>query len=160
MIGYLTQNHALIHAFQQPRAAATVTRRKVDNISNRVFKVAPKLSDYISENEAIAVKGTLDRPISGLVMDSRRVVPGTLFFALPGLRADGAGFIDEAVNRGAVAIVTQKIPTPAPRSRPSPAGSTSSPIVMSRSSASPAPTARPPSPTSSSTCSTTARVSV
>jgi UDP-N-acetylmuramoyl-L-alanyl-D-glutamate--2,6-diaminopimelate ligase len=114
MIGYLTQNHALIHAFQQPRAAATTTRRTADPVSNRVFKMAPKLSDYISENEAIAVKGTLDRPISGLVMDSRRVVPGTLFFALPGLRADGAGFIDEAINRGAVAVVTQKIPSPAP----------------------------------------------
>ena len=36
--------------------------------------------------EILASKGTLDRPISGLVMDSRRVVPGTLFFALPGLR--------------------------------------------------------------------------
>src|SRR4051812_42944134 len=113
MIGYLTQNHALIRAFQQPRAAASV-RRSVDPVGNRVFKMAPKLSDYLSENEAIAVKGTLDRPISGLVMDSRRVVPGTLFFALPGLRADGAAFIDEAINRGAVAVVTQKIPTPAP----------------------------------------------
>jgi UDP-N-acetylmuramoyl-L-alanyl-D-glutamate--2,6-diaminopimelate ligase len=41
-------------------------------------------------------------------MDSRRVVPGSLFFALPGLRTDGAAFIDEAINRGAVAVVTQK----------------------------------------------------
>jgi UDP-N-acetylmuramoyl-L-alanyl-D-glutamate--2,6-diaminopimelate ligase len=113
MIGYLTQNHALIHAFQQPRVAAS-GRRSSDNVSNRVFKMAPKLSDYFSENEAIAVKGSLDRPISGLVMDSRRVVPGTLFFALPGLRADGATFIDEAVSRGAVAVVTQKIPVPTP----------------------------------------------
>jgi UDP-N-acetylmuramoyl-L-alanyl-D-glutamate--2,6-diaminopimelate ligase len=113
MIGYLTQNHALIHAFQQPRVAAS-GRRASDNVSNRVFKMAPKLSDYFSENEAIAVKGSLDRPISGLVMDSRRVVPGTLFFALPGLRADGATFIDEAVSRGAVAVVTQKIPVPTP----------------------------------------------
>ena len=114
MIGYLTQNHALIHAFQQqPRPAAAI-RRTTDPVSNRVFKMAPKLSECISENEAIAVKGSLDRPISGLVMDSRRVVPGTLFFALPGLRADGSGFIDEAINRGAVAVVTQKIPSPAP----------------------------------------------
>jgi UDP-N-acetylmuramoyl-L-alanyl-D-glutamate--2,6-diaminopimelate ligase len=36
------------------------------------------------------------------------VVPGSLFFALPGLRTDGAIFIDEAINRGAVAVVTQK----------------------------------------------------
>ncbi|MBW8782491.1 MAG: UDP-N-acetylmuramoyl-L-alanyl-D-glutamate--2,6-diaminopimelate ligase [Verrucomicrobia bacterium] len=108
MIGYLTQNHALIHAFQ-PRATGSV--RRADPVSKRVFKMAPKLSDYLSENEAIAVKGSLDRPISGLVMDSRRVVPGTLFFALPGLRSDGASFIDEAVNRGAVAVIAERIPT-------------------------------------------------
>ncbi|MEO7599394.1 MAG: UDP-N-acetylmuramoyl-L-alanyl-D-glutamate--2,6-diaminopimelate ligase [Opitutus sp.] len=72
--------------------------------------MAPKLSDYFGDGEILAVKGSLDRPISGLVLDSRRVVPGTLFFALPGLRADGTSFIDEAVNRGAVAIVTQKMP--------------------------------------------------
>ena len=114
MIGYLTPDYDLIHAFGQPKAAASVKRRASDNVSNRVFKMAPKLSDYISENEAIAVKGTLDRPISGIVMDSRRVVPGTLFFALPGLRADGAGYINEAVDRGAVAVVARKIPSPAP----------------------------------------------
>src|SRR6185503_17575587 len=77
---------------------------------HRIFKMAPKLSDYFRDEEIVAVKGSLDRPISGLVLDSRRVVPGTLFFALPGLRADGAAFIDEAVSRGAVAIVTQKMP--------------------------------------------------
>ena len=38
MIGYLTQNHALIHAFQQPRSAASV-RRAPANVSNRVFKI-------------------------------------------------------------------------------------------------------------------------
>ena len=47
-------------------------------------------------------------------MDSRRVVPGNLFFALPGLRADGGSYIDEAVSRGAVAVVTQKLPAHAP----------------------------------------------
>ena len=113
MIGYLTQNHALIHAFKQTRIAATLSP-STEASHNRVFKMAPQLSDYLSENEAIVVKGSLERPISGLVMDSRRVVPGTLFFALPGLRADGASYIDEAVNRGAVAVVTQKIPTPTP----------------------------------------------
>jgi UDP-N-acetylmuramoyl-L-alanyl-D-glutamate--2,6-diaminopimelate ligase len=113
MIGYLTQNHALIYAFKQSRVAASLSNSNVST-QPRVFKMAPQLSDYLSENEAIAVKGSLERPISGLVMDSRRVVPGTLFFALPGLRADGAAYIDEAVNRGAVAVVTQKIPTPTP----------------------------------------------
>ena len=108
MIGYLTQNYSLIHAFQ-PRPAR---RSRSETLAlNRVFKLAPKLSDYFRDGEILAVKGEPDRPISGLAVDSRRVVPGNLFFALPGRHADGATFIDEAVSRGAVAIVVQKMPS-------------------------------------------------
>ena len=112
MIGYLTQNYPLINAFT-PRSAARRTRQET-LVRNRVFKMAPKLSDYFGDGEILAAKGPLDRPISGLVLDSRRVVPGNLFFALPGRGADGASFIDEAVNRGAVAVVTQKLPAHPP----------------------------------------------
>ncbi|MDB6168914.1 MAG: UDP-N-acetylmuramoyl-L-alanyl-D-glutamate--2,6-diaminopimelate ligase [Verrucomicrobia bacterium] len=111
MIGYLTSNAALIHAFS-PRPA-TRTRRET-LARNRVFKMAPKLSDYFADGEILASKGGLDRPISGLAIDSRRVVPGNLFFAIPGLRADGATFIDEAISRGAVAVVTLRLPSHAP----------------------------------------------
>ena len=105
MIAYLTQNHALIHAFRPRPGGLTAGGRP---IRRRIFKMAPKLQDYFPADEIITVKGDLDRPISGLTMDSRRVVPGNLFFALPGLRTDGSGFIDEAINRGAIAVVTQK----------------------------------------------------
>jgi len=44
--------------------------------------------------------------VTGLVTDSRRVLPGSLFFALPGLRSDGHAFVDEAVARGAAAVVS------------------------------------------------------
>jgi len=43
--------------------------------------------------------------IRGLTADSRTVEPGFLFAALPGTRADGRAFIDEAVARGAVAVL-------------------------------------------------------
>ena len=43
--------------------------------------------------------------IAGVTADSRQVVPGDLFAALPGLRADGRQYIAEAVRRGAVAIL-------------------------------------------------------
>jgi UDP-N-acetylmuramoyl-L-alanyl-D-glutamate--2,6-diaminopimelate ligase len=111
VIGYLVQDHALVHAFRsQP-----LRRRTGGYLEfNRAFKMAPILSDYISEGEILAVKGSLERPISGLVMDSRRVVPGNLFFALPGLRADGGSFVDEAVSRGASAIVAQRMPAHPP----------------------------------------------
>ena len=111
MIGYLTFNHSLIHAFQ-PRPAKRTRREAL--ATNRVFKMAPKLSDYFRDGEIIAVKGSLDRPISGLAIDSRRVVPGNLFFALPGHRTDGASFIDEAISRGAVAVVAQTMPVHPP----------------------------------------------
>ncbi|HUL54262.1 MAG TPA: Mur ligase domain-containing protein, partial [Opitutaceae bacterium] len=113
MIAYLTQNHALIHAFRPAPQGLTRGGRP---LRHRIFKMAPKLQDYFPPDTVLAVKGELDRPISGLTMDSRRVVPGNLFFALPGLRTDGAAFIDEAINRGAVGIVTQK-PHPLPHGR-------------------------------------------
>ncbi|WP_404423195.1 UDP-N-acetylmuramoyl-L-alanyl-D-glutamate--2,6-diaminopimelate ligase [Nibricoccus sp. IMCC34717] len=111
MIGYLIHDATLINAF---RAPATGRARSRTLSEQKVIKMAPKLSDFFNEAQVVAVKGTLDRPISGLVMDSRRVVPGNLFFALPGLRTDGSGYIDEAVARGAVAVITSKLPSAAP----------------------------------------------
>lgn len=46
-----------------------------------------------------------DQDIRGLTSDSRTVEPGYLFFALAGSKADGARFIDDAVKRGAAAVV-------------------------------------------------------
>jgi len=107
VIGYLAQDHALVSAFRtRPLRRAKADYREY----NRAFKMAPILSDYVNEDEILAIKGSLSRPISGLVMDSRRVVPGNLFFALPGLRSDGLSFVDEAVSRGASAIIAQTIP--------------------------------------------------
>jgi len=48
-----------------------------------------------------------DAMVSGLSSDSRRVSAGDIFFALPGTRADGAAFADEAVRRGAAAVVAR-----------------------------------------------------
>jgi UDP-N-acetylmuramoyl-L-alanyl-D-glutamate--2,6-diaminopimelate ligase len=44
-------------------------------------------------------------PITGLTADSRRVLPGYLFAALPGLHADGRKFIADAVASGAAAVL-------------------------------------------------------
>jgi UDP-N-acetylmuramoyl-L-alanyl-D-glutamate--2,6-diaminopimelate ligase len=43
--------------------------------------------------------------LSGLTADSRKVEPGFLFAALPGSKVDGRQFIDEALARGAAAIL-------------------------------------------------------
>ena len=44
-------------------------------------------------------------PITGLTADSRRVLPGYLFAALPGTQADGRKFIADAVASGAAAVL-------------------------------------------------------
>ncbi len=49
-----------------------------------------------------------DMPVAGLALDSRKVAPGSVFFAVPGTHADGAAFAQAAVARGACAIVTQR----------------------------------------------------
>jgi len=46
--------------------------------------------------------------ISGLALSSRRVVPGTLFFCVPGFTSDGHDFAPDAVKRGAVALVCDR----------------------------------------------------
>jgi UDP-N-acetylmuramoyl-L-alanyl-D-glutamate--2,6-diaminopimelate ligase len=43
--------------------------------------------------------------IAGLTADSRAVMPGYLFAALPGAKADGSTFIGDAVARGAAAVL-------------------------------------------------------
>jgi len=46
-----------------------------------------------------------DIDVRGLAADSRAVEPGYLFAALPGAKADGRRFIDDAVARGAVVVL-------------------------------------------------------
>jgi UDP-N-acetylmuramoyl-L-alanyl-D-glutamate--2,6-diaminopimelate ligase len=50
--------------------------------------------------------------ITSLAYDSRRVERGTLFFAIQGEKADGHNFVASALERGAVAIVSER-PAPA-----------------------------------------------
>src|SRR5437764_7492430 len=57
--------------------------------------------------EVLGVAGG-DVEITGLAYDSRRVTPGTLFFAVPGFRFDGHDFAPEAVQRGAAALVVER----------------------------------------------------
>ena len=45
----------------------------------------------------------------GLTFDSRNVKPGDTYFCLPGFTHDGHDFIDQAVEKGAMAIVHSKV---------------------------------------------------
>ena len=47
-----------------------------------------------------------DRRVTGLAVDSREVIPGALFAALPGTRVHGGEFVTYALRMGAAAVLT------------------------------------------------------
>jgi UDP-N-acetylmuramoyl-L-alanyl-D-glutamate--2,6-diaminopimelate ligase len=58
--------------------------------------------------ETVSVNGQLDRDVTAICYDSRHATEGCLFIALPGEKVDGSEFIDTAIDRGAVAVVSEK----------------------------------------------------
>jgi UDP-N-acetylmuramoyl-L-alanyl-D-glutamate--2,6-diaminopimelate ligase len=66
-----------------------------------------KLTELITPVPVLA--GFSDLDIAGLTADSRIVKPGFLFAALPGTRQDGRSFAADAVARGAVGILTDRV---------------------------------------------------
>ncbi len=66
-----------------------------------------KLDALLSKISTVKVDGPLDREITAIAYDSRRVKPGTLFVALKGEKVDGAAFVEKAVAAGAEAVVSE-----------------------------------------------------
>ncbi len=73
------------------------------------MKLSEGLHSFLSGKGTLSmdVMGSTDLEIRQIVTDSRRVEKGALFVALPGTRQDGRKFIGEAIERGAVAVVTE-----------------------------------------------------
>ncbi len=63
-----------------------------------------KLWDLVKGIEA-EVTGFSEQEVKGVAEDSRKVVPGGIFAAVKGHTVDGHDFIEDAIGRGAVAIV-------------------------------------------------------
>ncbi|MDW7992934.1 MAG: Mur ligase family protein, partial [Anaerolineae bacterium] len=55
-----------------------------------------------------------DREVRAIVADSRRIQPGDLFVAIPGVSVDGHRYIPDALARGAVAVVGERAPEEMP----------------------------------------------
>jgi len=53
-------------------------------------------------------KQLIDIEITGIAYDSRKVKPGDVFVAIPGLKVDGTSFVPQAIEKGAHAVVAEK----------------------------------------------------
>ena len=67
-----------------------------------------KLGELFAGVEATVPPEAVSVDVRALAVDSRRVTPGTLFAALPGVNAEGAAFAGQAVSKGAVAVLAEK----------------------------------------------------
>ncbi|MBR3710545.1 MAG: UDP-N-acetylmuramoyl-L-alanyl-D-glutamate--2,6-diaminopimelate ligase [Bacteroidales bacterium] len=69
-----------------------------------------KLKDILVNCNLDEIIGKKDLDITDVSFDSRKVIEGTLFFAVKGTQSDGHDYIDMAVEKGAKAIVCERLP--------------------------------------------------
>ncbi|MDP2157223.1 MAG: UDP-N-acetylmuramoyl-L-alanyl-D-glutamate--2,6-diaminopimelate ligase, partial [Nitrospirota bacterium] len=67
-----------------------------------------KIKELIEAGEIVSIIGSDELHVSGISYDSRKVEPGHLFVAMQGERTDGHNFIEDAVRKGAIAIIHEK----------------------------------------------------
>jgi UDP-N-acetylmuramoyl-L-alanyl-D-glutamate--2,6-diaminopimelate ligase len=66
---------------------------------------ARKWKEWVGHLPAAELEAEGSLLVSGMAYDSRRVRPGDAFVALPGALTDGTRYIEDAIRRGAVAIL-------------------------------------------------------
>ncbi len=69
-----------------------------------------KLRELMRNVEVLGHSADLDMEITEVFYDSRKVTPGSLFVAVTGFASDGNRFIPMAMEKGAAAVVTAKVP--------------------------------------------------
>ena len=67
-----------------------------------------ELKKVLAGLEGIKAKGNLDIEIENIESDSRKVTKGTMFVAIKGFETDGHKFIEQAIEKGAIAIMIQE----------------------------------------------------
>ncbi len=69
------------------------------------------LKDILFGVSLVEIHGDRDRKVTSMAFDSRKVDDGCLFIAMGGLNVDGHDYIDAAIEKGAVAIICETVPT-------------------------------------------------
>lgn len=97
----------------EPRPPRRLSDREISNslllqMSKRRTTMKSQLNELFTGFSGWKCASRMDIPVSGLATDSRRVIPGTVFCVIEGMRTSGSHYIEEALERGAVAIVGEK----------------------------------------------------
>ncbi|MFZ0962387.1 MAG: UDP-N-acetylmuramoyl-L-alanyl-D-glutamate--2,6-diaminopimelate ligase [Terriglobia bacterium] len=71
-----------------------------------------KLGELLRQLPILHSGADVKLEVSSLAYNSREVRPGTLFFAIQGEKADGHAYISQALERGAVAVVSERAAPP------------------------------------------------
>lgn len=95
----------------EPRGAALTRPR---------HPAAVRLADVAAwAGDDVRIRGAADGRVTGVTLDSRRVLAGDLYAALPGARRHGAEFVADVIEAGAAAVLTDEagaalVPTTVP----------------------------------------------
>lgn len=73
--------------------------------------MAMLLEELIRGIQTLQVAGSTDLQVTGVEIDSRRIVPGAMFIAMRGTVTDGHQYIPKALELGAASIVCEEIPS-------------------------------------------------
>ncbi len=68
------------------------------------------IRQLIETTQPLQVVGNDSQEVTGIEIDSRRVVPGCAFIAMRGTQVDGHQFIPKALEQGAICIVCETMP--------------------------------------------------
>lgn len=80
---------------------------RIESFSLRLYNMM-KLKDLLSEIEVLDSRLDGSAECTALLTDSRRAVSGGLFFAISGRKEDGNDYVEQAVDRGVVAVVSEQ----------------------------------------------------
>lgn len=70
-----------------------------------------QLSHLLKSIDVIELAGTADRPVTGIVSDSRMVAEGMVFVAVKGVNVDGHQYISQVQGKGVAAVVCEQLPS-------------------------------------------------
>jgi UDP-N-acetylmuramoyl-L-alanyl-D-glutamate--2,6-diaminopimelate ligase len=101
---------SLLQDTERKVAASDAGGQRNSGLAERVRNRETPLGAVLKDVEADLPPSAAGIEINQIGCDSRKVQPGSLFFALHGAKVDGNAFVREAVARGAAAIASEENP--------------------------------------------------